>query len=103
EDQARAAREEPLPTTAKSPDRQRNYFTDEIVKELLNDDPAVAGAVAESLGPDESSRYNAVFRGGLKIVTTYDPVLQWMAASAVSDTLPPTAFVAAVVVIDNSD
>ena len=44
-----------------------------------------------------------MFRGGLKIYTTYDPVLQWMAASAVSETLPPTAFVAAVVVIDNSD
>ena len=36
-----------------SPDRQRNYFTDEIMKELLNDDPAVAGDAAEYLGPDE--------------------------------------------------
>jgi penicillin-binding protein 1A len=103
EDEARAAREEPLPTTAKSPDRQRNYFTEEIVKQLLNDDPAVAGDVAEYLGPDESARYNAVFRGGLRITTTYDPVLQWMAATAVSETLPETTFVAAVVVIDNRD
>ena len=68
------------------------------MKELLNDDPAVAGDVAEYLGPDESARYNAVFRGGLKIYTTYDPVLQLMAASAVSKTLPPTAFAAALVV-----
>src|SRR5262245_37308916 len=103
EDEARAAREEPLPTTAASPQRKRDYFNDEVVKQLLNDDPSVAGDVAEYLGPDEQARYNAVFRGGLRIYTTYDPVLQWLAANAVRDTLPPTTFVAAIVVIDNTD
>ena len=44
-----------------------------------------------------------MFRGGLRITTTYDPVLQWIAATAVRDTLPETTFVAAIVVIDNSD
>ena len=71
---------------------------------MLNDDPAVAGDVAEYLGPDESARYNAVFRGGLKIYTTLRP-------GAAVDGRPPrcrrrcpqTTFVAAVVVIDNSD
>jgi penicillin-binding protein 1A len=103
EAEARAAREEPLPTEAKSPDRRRDYFPEEVVKQLLNDDPRVVGDVAEYLGPDEQARYNAVFRGGLRITTTYDPVLQWMAATAVADTLPETTFVAAIVVIDNSD
>jgi penicillin-binding protein 1A len=103
EEEARVAREEPLPTQARSPDRRRDYFQEEVVKQLLNDDPAVAGDVAEFLGPDEQARYNAVFRGGLRITTTYDPTLQWIAATAVRDTLPETTFVAAIVVIDNSD
>jgi penicillin-binding protein 1A len=103
DEQARLAQEEPLPTSATSPDRQRNYYTDEIVNQLLNDNPAVAGDVAEYLGASESARYNAVFRGGLRIHTSYDPVLQWVAASAVEGTLPETEFVAAIVVIDNAD
>ncbi len=47
EDEATLAREEPLPTTAKSPDRRRDYFTEEVLQQLLDDDPAVAGDVAE--------------------------------------------------------
>jgi penicillin-binding protein 1A len=103
EEDARLAREEPLPTTARAPDRRQDYFTQEVVTQLLNDDPAVAGDVAEYLGADESARYNAVFRGGLRIHTSYDPILQWLAATAVSETLPETTFVAAIVVLDNAD
>jgi penicillin-binding protein 1A len=101
--QARLAREEPLPTKAVSPDRRRDYFTDVVVKELLNDDPSVSGDVAEYLGTTESARYNEVFGGGLKIYTTYDPIMQYLAATAVQKTLPPSQFTAAIVVIDNSD
>jgi membrane peptidoglycan carboxypeptidase len=103
EEEARFAQEEPLPTTAASPDRRRDYFSAEVVDQLLEDDPAVAGDVAEYLGATESARYNAVFRGGLKIYTSYDPMLQYVAANAVQTVLPETQFVAAIVVIDNSD
>jgi penicillin-binding protein 1A len=103
EDEATLARQEPLPTTAKSPDRRRDHFTEAVLQQLLDDDPAVAGDVAEWLGPTQSARYNAVFRGGLRIYTTYDPAVQWLAASAVANTLPDTEFTAAIVVIDNAD
>ena len=103
EDEATAGRQEPLPTSAKSPDRRRDHFTEAVLQQLLNDDPAVVGDVAEYLGPNQAARYNAVFRGGLRVYTTFDPALQWLAASAVANTLPDTEFTAAIVVIDNVD
>ena len=104
EEEARISREEPLPTKATNPEKQRDYFTDEVVRRLLNDDPAVVGDVGEALGTTQSERYNAVFRGGLHIATTYDPVLQYTATLAVKDTIPEgTPFTEAMVVIDNSN
>jgi penicillin-binding protein 1A len=44
-----------------------------------------------------------VYRGGLKIYTSYDPTLQFEASSAVNAILPKSPFTASLVVIDNSD
>ncbi len=103
-EQARVAREEPLPTKAVSPDRVRDSFTQSIVDQLV-DDKAPPGSPATYIGVDGTSRFNALFRGGLKVYTSYDPVLQWLAGSAVQQVLPANRdprFVAAVAVIDNA-
>ena len=103
-EQARLAREEPLPTKAVSPDRVRDSFTQSIVDQLV-DDKAAPGSPATYIGVDGTSRFNALFRGGLKVYTSYDPVMQWLAASAVQQVLPANRdprFVAAVAVIDNA-
>jgi penicillin-binding protein 1A len=103
-EQARVAREEPLPTTAVSPDRVRDSFTQAIVDQLV-DDKASPGSPATYIGVDGTSRFNALFRGGLKVYTSYDPVMQWLAGSAVQQVLPANRdprFVAALAVIDNA-
>jgi len=55
-----------------------DYFT-ETVKQQLLDLPA--------LGATATDRYNAVFKGGLRVSTTYDPAAQELAEKAVQ-TLP---------------
>lgn len=76
----------PLPTA-------NDYFVEEVKQKLL-DDPR--------LGDTPSERYNAVFKGGLRIVTTLDPDLQADARRAVDSSLPDTKgrFTAAVATID---
>jgi penicillin-binding protein 1A len=100
EDQAREARSVPLPTKVTNKLlAQRDYYMDEVVRRLLND-----AEYANALGPTPSARYNAVFRGGLKITTAYDPILQYVAAASVANVGPQhPVFTAAVVVIDNAD
>lgn len=51
------------------------YFTEEVKQMLLND-PA--------LGATATDRYNALFRGGLRIQTTIDPVMQEAAEQAIT-------------------
>ncbi len=66
------------------------YFTEEVKRRLL-DDPA--------LGATPTDRYNALFRGGLRIHTTIDPHTQESAEAAVAAVLQedgPSAAVAAV-------
>jgi len=100
-DEADAANLEPLPTEIVETVKRRDFFTTEVIDRLLNDDPTVDGDVAEVLGGDETERYNAVFRGGLRIHTTYDPLAQFIAASAVLQELPESEVVAAVVIVEN--
>lgn len=59
----------------------KDYFLEEVKQRLL-DDPSF------NLGDDYTSRYNAVFSGGLRIYTTLDPALQLKAIAARNDTLP---------------
>ncbi len=66
------------------------YFTEEVKRWLL-DLPA--------LGETATDRYNALFRGGLRIYTTLDPLVQDAAEAAILDVIPedgPRAALAAV-------
>lgn len=46
-----------------------SYFVDEVAKVVIND-------LCEKLGYSETQAYNAVYSGGLKIITTQDAVMQ---------------------------
>jgi len=94
--EARAVEKTPLPTTTYS-DAQyapTNYFLEEVKKSILTD---------ERLGETEQERVQKLYRGGLRITTTFDPRLQLLADYAVRSTLPPGEFTAALVSIDNSN
>jgi penicillin-binding protein 1A len=54
------------------------------------------------LGADDQARYAAVFKGGLHIHTTFDPIQQSRAQAAVDSVLPDTPVTAALVSIDNT-
>jgi penicillin-binding protein 1A len=107
---AAAANREALPSKAHdvlvhgTPDN--SYFLSQVINELLRDDPTKKGDVGEVLAQDYSSAYDAVFEGGLKIYTTFDPFLQNDANAAVRNKfaqLPQSPITAAMVVIDNSN
>jgi penicillin-binding protein 1A len=78
-DQATRADGEPLPVTPTVRPVGRDFFTDAVIQQLL-DDPR--------LGSSTGARYNAIFGGGLRIRTTMDPTLQWLATAAVRAGLP---------------
>jgi penicillin-binding protein 1A len=107
EGQARFAKSRPLPTEARSPLARGNdansHFLEEVKKRLLHDDPNVRGDVGELLGADDQARYDAVFRGGLRIHTTFDPFQQNRAQAAIDENMPDTPVTAALVAIDNSN
>ncbi len=77
-----AAAADQVPLALRPPDAgdqvRYPYFVEEVKRRLL-DDPA--------LGATPTDRYNAVFRGGLRIYTTVDPELQELADLAVADVL----------------
>ena len=101
---ARLAKYVPLPTKVSYPHPAvLDYYMDEVKNVLLNDDPTIPGDPAEALGPTQQARANAVFRGGLRIYTSYDPTIQFEATAAVNKELPKSPFTASLVVIDNSD
>jgi 1A family penicillin-binding protein len=92
EDAAKAADQEPLELRPRDTGNQDRYpyFTEEL-KRLLLDDPA--------LGPTPQDRYDALFRGGLRIYTTLDPVAQEAAKAAIASVVDgpdPSAAIAAV-------
>ena len=74
-----------------APDEVRfPYFTEEVKRRLL-DDPA--------LGATATDRYNALFRGGLRVYTTLDPAVQIAAEDALRTVLPesgPSGAIAAI-------
>jgi penicillin-binding protein 1A len=90
---ARAAEAEPLPTTRPPPDlRPRSYFVEEAQQRLLAD---------PRLGADEAARRKLLLTGGLKVYTTEDAVMQYVAAAAILRNLPDQPpFTATIVVIE---
>ena len=73
---------------------ERTYYTEALRDFLLNR--------SDILGADYQERYNQLFRGGLRIHTTLDPVAQQAAEVARRDRLPDTQgrFDAALVSLD---
>ncbi|MGQ0617651.1 MAG: transglycosylase domain-containing protein [Acidimicrobiia bacterium] len=62
----------------------RDYFSTEVVQQLLNDP-------RYGIGDDAQTRNRSVFLGGLRIHTTLDPVLQQKALETRESTLPDEA------------
>jgi penicillin-binding protein 1A len=88
------ALERPLPKSVESLEETPNdYFVERVKQTLLHD---------RRLGETEAERYNAVFKGGLKIVTTLDGDMAAAAHDAVTEILPDTGgeFAAALASID---
>ena len=56
------------------------HFVDEVKRWLLRD--------SDLLGETDAERYINLYRGGLRITTTIDPYLQFMATAAVTGVLP---------------
>jgi penicillin-binding protein 1A len=84
----------PLPRNVTSLEKTPNdYFVEEVKQALLHD---------HRLGETETERYNAVFKGGLRIYTTLDPDVAQAAHDAVEQILPDTQgrFTAAVASIE---
>lgn len=69
-----------------------DYFVEEVKQQLLD---------MEELGETPTERYNAVFKGGLRIQTTFSPQAQFLALSARNNVLPDTGgqFTAAMVAV----
>jgi penicillin-binding protein 1A len=87
-------KEEALPSSAHQLlPAPNDYFVEEVKQRLL-DDPR--------LGETAQERYNAVFKGGLKIYTTLDPRMQEIARDKVNSILPSSkqGFTAALVSLE---
>jgi penicillin-binding protein 1A len=86
----------PLPRVVKSLEKKPNSdVVDLVTQELLKD---------RRLGETKPERYNAIFKGGLKIYTTLDPTLGDDAHKAVDTIVPNTGgkFVAALASVEPS-
>ncbi|MEA3020792.1 MAG: hypothetical protein QOI47_2316 [Actinomycetota bacterium] len=93
-ERAGAIKRAPIPTAPHDlAPKPKDYFVQEVVTRLLAD---------KHLGATQSQRYNALFRGGLTIKTTFEPAMQWDATAAVAKVLPDTKgkFTAAVVSVE---
>lgn len=55
-----------------------SYFIDEVAKQVIND-------LCEELGYTETQAYNAVYSGGLKIITTQDVEMQEICEEEIND------------------
>ena len=84
-DQADLIDATPIPTAPHGERDPRSppedYFVEEVKQQLLDD---------VRLGDTAQERYNAVFKGGLQIYTTFDPRLQQIALCRPATTSCPT-------------
>jgi penicillin-binding protein 1A len=83
-----AERQEPIDT------KPRDYFVEEALQALLKDPTILPG--------DAQDRFNQIYRGGLKIYTTFDPAAQAAAEKARAELLPETevGFTVAIATVD---
>lgn len=74
----------------------RTHFSEEVKSYLLNK--------SNILGESYAERYNKLFRGGLRVYTTLDPVVQQAAENARTTQLPPNSagIDTAIVTLDSS-
>jgi len=96
--QAQGLKAIPLPAKAFEPVETKDsdyYFLEEVKQRLLDD---------TRLGDTPQERYNALFRGGLRIETTYDRRLQAIAKAKVDEKIPDTKgrYTAALVSVEPS-
>jgi penicillin-binding protein 1A len=91
--EAQQADQEPLALQPQRPAEVARYpyFTEEVKRRLL-DDPG--------LGETATDRYNALFRGGLRIYTTVDPLVQESAELAAESVVGEERPYAAVAALD---
>lgn len=81
-EQAALLKQVPIPAKKESVFKSaQDYFVEEVEQHLLAD---------ERLGATQSERYNAIFRGGLRIETTLDPVMQEIAQRQIDTKIPDT-------------
>ncbi|MGB5758364.1 MAG: transglycosylase domain-containing protein [Acidimicrobiales bacterium] len=96
EDEADIYKLAPLPAERQEPisTKPTDYFVEEALQALLKD-PTI-------LGGDAQDRFNLIYRGGLKIYTTFDPAAQRAAEQARADLLPETeeGFTVAIATVD---
>ena len=92
--QAEQLKQRPVPTSVRDVGVPKESYFVEQVKQQLLDDPR--------LGDTPTERYNAVFRGGLRIYTTIDPKLQQDAEQSVRNGIPANkeGFTGALVAVD---
>ena len=104
--QERAANEVPLPTHTSYPQAsQRSYYIDALLSALQHPNPKDPADPANVLGKTAAEAHIRLYRGGLRIYTNYDPVMQYTADLAISGTIPKNQdqFTATLVSIDNSN
>lgn len=71
----------PLPKTPHRPPPPYDYFLEEVKQQLLLD-PRF------NLGATEAARSRTLYEGGIRVYTTFDPVMQLNAIKARNETLP---------------
>jgi membrane peptidoglycan carboxypeptidase len=104
--QARAANQVPLPTHTSYPESShRSYYIDALIDQLSHPDPRNLANPANVLGKTGAEARNRLYRGGLRIYTNDDPLMEYTANLAIADTVPKnqSQFTAALVSIDNSN
>lgn len=80
-DEIKVYEQVPLPTVPHAPLPPSDYFVEEVKQQLL-DDPSFG------LGATPAARNRTVFESGIRVFTTFDPVMQFKAIQARNDTLP---------------
>lgn len=88
-EQADAASRAPLPTKLTRTVPPPDYFAEEVRRRLLNKDGTFDDTPeGTALGDTPAERASALYGGGLRIYSTYDPLMQQEAIAARQETVP---------------